>query len=235
MPANRASESAERNPLVIPWETRKKHNLRAWWLTLRSALTPIQSAAAMPSASNAAWSFALISWLPLAALEGILPYTRTLNFVGVFQVRTLGKVTSSIVAWDIVQAVGLSLAVATLSAVSLLLPYASLTRAYASGMAPQLPFRFMGYRLWLLPMQGILTALVIWALPRQDATTLLFAEMIGVLPLLLLLSGMQATARICGGVGAFTSLAIVLIPFTVLTVVRWVVLPPLLPPSSPLS
>jgi hypothetical protein len=187
--------------------------------TLADALRPTRSAPTFAtSSSRAAISFFLITFVPIALVSGIIPYTRTLLF-GAGAVQLDGDPTPHAIAIDVARAAGLGLLVEAAKLLCLALPYLSLTRAFATRGHPPAALSAMLYRGWLIPLVQLLVYLWTWPLPGDSSEGVAaLVSIVSLLPLLMLLSSMLATARMASGVGPIASLVVVLVPFIVMMV-----------------
>ncbi|MFW5924873.1 MAG: hypothetical protein ACOCV4_01840 [Myxococcota bacterium] len=209
----------------VPWEN------PAGGIALRRAVdtlvTAFQPAATAPAFAKhglaPAVRFALATALPLTLLRGIIPYTHTLLF-GDGTVELLGAPTAAAVALDVARAMGLSLLVTLGAWVALSLPYVTLSKAYGGPFGRTATLRVMLYRAWLLPLSsqwvavpGLLLSLAGWGLPAEPSeAALLVAGLLDLLPLVLLLFAMRATARFAAGTGVIASFLVTIVPFVLL-------------------
>jgi hypothetical protein len=229
----------------IPWDDPERPVLQRYFGTLATALSPVRSAPAFARDDlGAARRFLLLTALPLALLSGIIPYTRTLLFEGNFSVRMVGAPSASDIVLDLLLAMGVQLASTSIELLCLLLPFASLVRAYARPGRHAAAMRAMYYRFWLMPGAAMLFYLVIWALPAPDTAALaaqtpplgwVLVSFVRVLIPVLLFVAMGSTARLACGLGPFMSMLVVIVP-----VILWLLVEPLatmgidqiLPPSA---
>lgn len=200
--------------------------------TLGSAFSPVRTAPAFARGEVAqARSFALLTALPLAALAGVIPHTRTLLFRGDFAVEVLGKASSSQIALDVAQAALLQVGSTLVSFACLFLPFTSLVRAYAPGKQAAAA-RALYYRAWLLPAALAFFYLVVWASPAPaelaDAAgaaeapppplAVSFALLVRMIAPVLLFVAMSATARLACGLGPLLSFVVVAVPIVLMMV-----------------
>jgi hypothetical protein len=171
----------------------------------------------------------LLSALPLSLLSGVIPHTRTLMFGGNFAVRVIGHPTGAQIGFDVLRAMLVGFALSAVQFVTLLLPFASLLRAYAPARRGTAQ-RALYYRFWLLPAAllflhvalGVLppppdpTALDPSALDPATATGLALASGLRLLCAVLLILTMSATARLGCGLGPFLSSVVVIVPLLVM-------------------
>ena len=222
--AERCDACLKRDPAAaappLPWETREGSWLTRFVGTLVSALHPIHSAPAFARPGlRPALIFFVLSAVPLAALAGVIPNTKTLMFGSAFKVTVLGHASQSDIALDVALAMLLQLASFGLDFVALALPFTSLVRAYAPEAQRPAAIRVLLYRSWLAPAATLLFFLGVWMLPGPTPeeptrliTLLLLVQF--VLNALLLIS-MRATARLACGIGALLSFVVVAVPLLV--------------------
>ena len=220
---NRCHACLLRDPMPpVPWADDELSWPRRFFGTLGDALRP---AASSPRFARGVWtrgiSFLLITFLPLALLSGIVPFTHHLAFGDGFGVQVLHDATSTQLATDITQAMGLGLLFGAVKLICLGVPFLSLTRAYGRRDLESEPARqVLLYRGWLLTLGGhggLLLGIVMWGLPLAGAdalgeTTLGLLQALSLLPLLVLLWSMTSTARIAG-VGPLAAMVVVIVPF----------------------
>lgn len=211
----------------IAWEEPGRGLVSRLAGTMKSALRPISSAPAFARGDAAApRSFVLLTFVPLALLGAIVPFTHTLLFGPTFQISTItpsGGVApdAAAIALDVAQAAGIGLLLGVAQLVALAVPYASLSRAYANGGHPPAPVRAVLYRAFLLPLAEVLYYLVVWSAPESPPEALLvIAALLRVLPLALLFASLRAAARMASGTGPFASLAVTLVPFAAMLLVN---------------
>ncbi len=197
----------------VPWEDRERGIVGRYFATVADAFRPTRSA---PSFVRSEWrsaiSFALLTFLPVALLAGVIPFTHTLLF-SAGAVQVIGGASSQAIALDVARAAGIGLLVASVKLLCLVAPYTSLTRAYATRGSPPAALSVMLYRGWLVPFAELLLSAIAWSLPGEPtdgAGMLLWAA--SLVPLIILISSMLATARIAAGVGPIASLVVVLVP-----------------------
>ena len=134
--SNRCDACLKRDPAAaappIAWESGHRAAPVRYVATLGSAFSPVQSAPAFARPDvQPALTFFLLSALPLAALAGVIPYTKTLMFGSSLAVALQGHPSSAEIAADVVRAMLLQLGLFTLQFAALSLPFLSLVRAYA--------------------------------------------------------------------------------------------------------
>lgn len=206
---------------VVPWQDAERSLPARFFGTLSDAFRPARSAPTFVQASvRSSLSFALLTFLPLALLSGIIPYTHTLGFGLSFSVTTLRAPTSADIALDVARAAGIGLLVALGMLALLAVPYHSLSRAYGSKDRPPASLALMLYRGWLIPLGGVISSVLVWSLPGEPSTGVgVLLEVASMLPLLVLISSMLSTARMASGVGPIASLVVVLVPFVLMMTV----------------
>ena len=222
------SESEETQ--LSPWEQPDRPVLMRYAQAVRDAFRPLRSAPQFANTSGGpSWALAAATFLPLAVLEGVVPFTRSIQFGPAFSVILLNGATQSEVVVDVMRASALGTLLSVVRFISLLLPYVSLAKAYGRGR-PQAPLHLMLYRAWLLPAGQLLLAAVAWGLPASSHEGAVFlVQLVVMVPVLMLLVSMRVTARAVCGVGPWASLVVVLVPFAFLTVVEMVLMPVLRP------
>jgi hypothetical protein len=225
-PSGRCQACLQREALPpVPWADPSLPWPKRFARTLGDAVSPSSSATGFLRGHwRSALGFALLTALPLALLSGVIPFTHRLGFTRM-QIAVLGEPSDAELALDVLQGMGMGLLFSVVKLLCLLVPYVSLVRAYGrpdglrSGPATQV----MLYRAWLLPVggaHGLVLGLVLWALPLEPTQSLSAGVMallsaMSLLPLMMLLWAMTATAR-AAGAGPFSSLAVVLVPFLAL-------------------
>jgi hypothetical protein len=201
----------------IPWEEPERHIVFRFFGTLATALRPASSAPAFARGQvRPALMFALATFVPLALLSGIIPYTHTLVF-GNLEVVVQNAETDAAIVLDVLRAAGLGLLISTIALVALAVPYVSLSRAYADRGHHAAPWRVVLYRAFLVPLFELLTGLLAFALsPRSPPEAILLAQLVAVMPLVLLFASLRAGSRMASGVGVFASIATATIPFVIM-------------------
>jgi hypothetical protein len=204
----------------VPWDDMQRSFASRFFATLGDAFRPNQAA---PGFAQGHWqhglSFFALTFLPLAVLSGIIPFTHTLLFGPSWRVSLLHQPSSAEIAIDVARAAGLGLLVCAGMFLLLMLPYYSLSRAYGSHGHPGAPFSVMLYRGWLIPLGQLLAFLVTWSLPGVVQWALVLVEIARFLPFVVLFSSMLSTARMASGVGPIAALAVVLVPFVLFLLV----------------
>jgi len=202
--------------------------------TFGAAIAPSRTAPGFVRGTvGPAFAFALLSFVPIALLAGIVPFTATLLFEPVLAWRLVGTPTDAEVATDIARAAGLGLLLWGAQALVLGTAYASLVRAYLTkGHAPAAA-RAVLYRIWLLPLTGGLMDLGGLVGLSPD-----LASILGLLPLVLLMSALIAAARMGAGVGRFSSFVVVMVPVIAMLLAQVFLvraLQPILPDSEAIN
>ncbi len=211
----------------LPWERENAPALLRFVSTLGTALRPVRSAPAFAREElGPALRFMYWSALPLALLAGIIPHTRTLLFEGDFRVRVVGHPDQVAIALDVARAALCELGLTALQLGCLLLPFASLVRAYAPPQRRHAALRVLFYRIWLLPAAMLFYYLAAWALPAPDPATMQAVPVswalvvaVRLLASVLLMLAMGATARLACGLGPFMSMLVVMVPVALMMVV----------------
>jgi len=206
---------------VVPWQDHERSLPARFFATLGDAFRPTRSAPTFVSASvRSGLSFAFLTFVPVALLSGIVPYTHTLGFGLSFSVATLGSPSGADIGLDIARAAGIGLLIAVAMLALLAVPYHSLSRAYGAKEQPPASLAVMLYRAWLIPLGGLVSSILVWGLPGEpDSNVRLIIEVASMVPLLMLVSAMLSTARMASGVGPVASLVVVLVPFVLLMTV----------------
>jgi hypothetical protein len=181
-----------------------------------------------------ALTFALAVTVPLAALSGVIPITKTIQFGAMFSVQILGAVTPEEMVMDVLRAMGIALGITLASFAALAFPYVSLAAAYGRKLGRPAAWRTILYRSWLLPIggTGIPFGLFLWGLPDWPALISWVKYTSVSLPMILLWAAMQKSARMAAGVRALPGLAVVLVPFVLFLIVQMLTMQaiaPLLP------
>jgi len=233
---SRCDRCVQRDPAdaapPLAWERPESPLLARLFGTLGSAFSPVRTAPAFARGDVAqAQRFALLTALPLAALAGVIPFTRTLLFRGDFAIQVLGKPSPEQIALDVVQAALLQIGLTAASFACLLFPFTSLVRAYAPGKQTAAA-RVLYYRAWLLPAALAFYYLVVWATPippelaaaagsvdpPMPPFAVTFALIVRMIAPVLLFVAMSATARMACGLGALLSFVVVAVPILLMMV-----------------
>jgi len=228
--AERCDTCLRRDPAAaapaLPWETPYGSAWLRFVRTLWSAFQPVHTAPAFarPGLRRAVLFF-LLSALPMAALAGVIPHTKTLMFGSAFQVVVQGHPSTATIGLDVLRAMLLQLLVFGVDFVAFALPYTSLVRAYAPPARAGAALRVLLYRSWLAPFAALFFYVGVWMLPGagkpEEPPPLLPVLLIGQFILhMLLLSSMRASARLASGIGALLSFVVVAIPLTIFVFVQ---------------
>ena len=225
--AERCYTCLKRDPAAaapaLPWETQQGSIVSRFLRTLTSAFQPVQTAPAFARPGlRQAWLFFALSALPLAALAGVIPRTKTLMFGSALKIVVQGHPSTTAIALDVLTAMSLQLLAFGVDFAALALPYTSLLRAYAPADRANAGLRVLFYRSWLAPFATLCLYVGAWVLPSEPSPDeparvyqfLLFGQL---MLNILLLSSMRATARLACGVGALLSFVVVAIPLIVWT------------------
>jgi len=228
--ATRCDTCLKRDPAAaapaLPWETREGAPWQRFFATLASAFRPVRTAPAFARRDvRPALLFFVLSSVPLAALAGVIPNTKTLMFGSAFNVVVQGHPSQFTIALDVITAMLVQLLAFGVQFLALALPFVSLIRAYAPIERQPAALRVLFYRSWLAPCASLALYLGAWMLPsgeRPDEPTqliLILSILQFVLNVLLLVS-MRATARLACGIPAVMSFVVVAIPLVVCAFVQ---------------
>ena len=199
----------------VPFEDPTKNLAVGFVATLAQAASPIVSAMTFRfSGIRRAALFFLLSFVPLALLSGVIPYTARVLFNSGFQIVVAPGTSDAMLATDVGRAVLLGLAIRLTEWAAIALPFISLTRAYEDRGHPDAPLRALLYRGWLLPAYWLAYSLAM--LSSTSATVLWMSMLVAMVPLILLLSALRAASRMGSGVGPITALLTVGIPFAMM-------------------
>jgi hypothetical protein len=212
-----------------------------WLRTLGQALHPIRSAGSFARSTRLAAPIAFLftTWLPLAFLQGIVPFTHTLRFGDRFGVELIGSPSRDVIVLDLLRAGGLSLLVQGSVLVAMLASFASLCRAYGrvpegaaeddtDGPLRRFAVRALLYRAFWLPLGGafgVPSWLVYWGAPAESGASLWLAVALVTFaggPLMMAFVSLRHAARRSCGVGPLASFAVVAVPFVLGFVVEQV-------------
>lgn len=209
---------------AIPWETEGVPFFRGLWGTWGQAFSPTATAPAMAHGDvRSALGFALLTWLPFAALQGLIPYTHTLLF-NERHVQVSGTTSGVLVALDVARAASLGVLLGGLQLAAMGLAFASLSGAYGqSGAATRsAAWRTLFYRGFIVLL---LPSLMAGGRMPSDlvANLMLFTgsfdpnlyTLIVVAAGVWLLTTLRTSARLAQGVGPGMSFVI---PFMVMAV-----------------
>ncbi|HJK94333.1 MAG TPA: hypothetical protein RMH85_24175 [Polyangiaceae bacterium LLY-WYZ-15_(1-7)] len=233
---HRPESVADEEP--VPWEG-EGFVLGRFFRTLGDGvLRPRVSAArfATGAGTGRAWLFALLTFVPLAALQGIIPFTHTLRFGDVFGVVRTEDATIT-VGMDVARAMGIGLLVNGAMLIGLAASYASLARAYgtpppdaATDDVRDIGMRAVLYRAWLVPMHtfsGLPASLLVWAFPKDldPGSPLVFLLLVATAaPVLAHFVGLRHAAQRACGCSPGASFAVAIVPFVLAHVVSFVLL-----------
>jgi hypothetical protein len=202
-------------PPPVPWEDPSRNIVSRFFGTLGDAGSPVITAPAFrKDGTGRAFVFFLLSFVPLAALAGVVPYTVRLLFGPDFTIEVVGEPTQGAIAFDVARAAGLGLVVSVVQWLALTLPFVSLSNAFAEKGHPDAPMRAMLYRGWLLALFFVAQYVLPIALPAS--AELFFGTVLSLVPFVLLLGAMRATTRMGSGVGALTALLTIGVPFALM-------------------
>ena len=200
---------------LVPFEDPTKNLVVGFFATLAQAASPVVSAMTFRfSGVSRAALFFLLSFVPLALLSGVIPYTARVLFGSGFSTVIEPGTTDAMLATDVGRAALLGLATRLVEWIAIALPFISLTRAYEDRGHPDAPLRALLYRGWLLPAYWLAYSLAMFA---STSTTLLWVMMLlAMVPLVLLLTTLRAASRMGSGVGPITALLTVGVPFAMM-------------------
>ncbi|HEX2676489.1 MAG TPA: hypothetical protein VHM19_07610, partial [Polyangiales bacterium] len=246
--ANRCESCLQRDPAAaappIPWETPTSGSFVQRYLgTLSGAFRPVLTAPAFAQPElRAARRFFAVSTLPLAALAGIMPLTRTLEFRRSFEIVVQSKADGAAIALDVGLAMLTQVGWSMIAFLALALPFTSLVRAYGSEARRPAALRVLLYRFWLSPAAFLFYGLATWALPgpanaAPDAPPA-FLDLVVFVDFFmhaLLFVSMRSTARLACGVGALLSYVITVVPVIMWCVVELLLSRALMPGAIPAS
>lgn len=197
----------------IPWEDHERNIVVRFFDTLASALTPDHSTPGMlRHGLDRALTFFVLTWLPLALVSGVIPYTVTMFFAG-GGVHWLGQPTRDEVSLDVLRASGVGFALHLALLVALAVPYRSLTMAYGERMIPSVPLRVVLYRAWLIPFGMLLEGALATLVSTDSMATSQLIVVCSVLPLAIMFSALRAGARMGGGIGPIAAFVVATVPF----------------------
>lgn len=203
----------------VPFEDPSRNAVAGFFATLADAGSPLVTAPSFRHPGMArAVVFFVLTFVPLALLSGIVPYTAHLLFGPSFSLELRpADASQETLAFDVVRAMAVGLGVALVQWIALALPFTSLSNAYAERGHPDAPMRAMLYRGWLLALFLLAYTIVPTALPAATGAlggSLLL--LLTIVPLLLLLSSMRATTRMGSGVGAVAAFVTIGVPFALM-------------------
>jgi hypothetical protein len=165
-----------------------------------------------------ALQFGLLTFLPLALIVGIVPYTKTLLFSAPFKITLQGTPMpdQAAIVIDVLRAIAIGFAVSVAQWLVIAAPYVSLVRAYGEPKRRSVPLRAMLYRAFLLPLQQVSFYALAWVMLNEASTAPQagFLMVLSLVPLVLMLSTMWSAARLGSGLGPVVSFVVVIIPLT---------------------
>lgn len=221
----------------IPWEDRRRTALLGWLATLATALRPAATAPAFAGQEiTRARTFWITTFLPLAALTLVVPFTHTITFGPSFGIALRGNPSDAQIVLDVARAAGLGLSSCLVALLALAMPYVSIVRAYAEKGHPAAPLRAVLYRSFLAPLAPTMFWLLVWGWPQAPSVELQsLTELAAALPLVLLLVSLRSAARMAAGVGPFASYLTAIVPLAAMLLAYQFVLmafAPFLPASD---
>jgi hypothetical protein len=197
----------------VPFEDPTKNVVAGFFATAMQAASPVITAPTFRhSGVLRASIFFALSFVPLALLSGVIPYTALVLFKPNFVVEVDPTTTEAMLWMDVGRSALLGLVVRLVEWLAVAIPFVSLTRAYEDRGHPDAPLRAVLYRGWLLPAYWLAFGLA-GATPEG---VLWFSMLLAMLPLILLLTSLRAASRMGSGVGPVTALLTVGIPFAMM-------------------
>ena len=215
---------------------------RRWLQTVGGAFAPRRTAAGfgLSDRLRPALTFGLPLVLLLSALAGVVPFTSTLVFGGGegFHIAVVPGTTEALLREDVLRALGLGLLVHGAAVLALALAFTSLAGAYgrveagSAGHGDEEPrdlqrvaLRVVLYRAWLIPLPALVAHAVLWAAPAsmQEGASVVASTVALVLMVVLVLTLLSAARESCG-CGGLSSIAVVTVPFLLMSVVSWALL-----------
>jgi hypothetical protein len=202
----------------VPWEDAGRNPVARFFGTLADAASPLLTAPSFrhPGIGRAVVFF-LLTFVPLAIASGIVPFTARVLFGASFSIELVGDPTEDQIRLDVLRAGGLGLVVRLAQWLALAIPFVSLSKAYSDRGHPDAPLRAMLYRGWLLPGFELTLQLAGLSLTQAPGSIAFLAtQLVGLIPLVLLLSAMRASSRMGSGVGPLTALLTIGVPFALM-------------------
>lgn len=204
----------------LPWEDPALAWPRRFVSTLGSAFAPLRSIHAVAAGElTPSLTFALLTSLPFMLTWSLVPFTQTLLFKPSFGLELMPS--PSMPVWlDLLRAAAIGLVLSFLSALSWILPFASLVSAFSNGTRPENPklaaWRTALYRNWVIPLGLTSFSLIAWGMPENPSDVIVEIAVISLqlLPRVLLLVHCHTMARYFGASG-FGALVVSFIPLSV--------------------
>lgn len=165
--------------------------------------------------------FLLLTFVPIALLRGVIPYTHHVQFASLGKVTTTADVSQHALLLDVARAAGLSLAECVVQLFSLGLCYVSLVGAFGREGSRRIALRTLGYRAFLLPLGGafgLLPTTVGFVGPESFSQFNLIVA-IGTLPLLPFYIAIHRSVRAVARVDFFPGLFVVVVPWLLAAIV----------------
>lgn len=207
----------------VPWEDAERNIVARFFGTLGQAFVPTRSAPSFARDELApAVRFFGLTFFPLAALAGVIPFTRTIRFEGSFTYSWIDGAPSAGLVPDVLQAMGLSIVLHGASYLALALAYVSLSKAFGTARARPAALRVLLYRGWLVPLswnQSLIASLCIAAFPLSHfdlESPGWGARLMLLLPMMLLVIffiSIRTTARLASGLASLPSFIVAILPF----------------------
>ncbi len=159
--------------------------------------------------------FMLATFLPLAALRGVIPYTHRIHFGSLGAVAIAPGTGRSELLRDVATAGALSVVELSVELLALAVCFVSLAGAFGRPEARRIALRAVAYRAFLLPLGGVyglLPMLLAWLGPR-DVASLGMMLFVGALPTVPMFIALHRSVRTVGRVDALPGLAVALVPW----------------------
>lgn len=203
----------------LPWEQPGLGFAARLLGTIGTAFSPVKSAPAFGRDELVpALTFALITFVPLSLIAGVIPYTKTMEFSGPFVIKLQGTPLpdQAAIVLDVLRASVIGFALCLLQWAVFAAPYVSLARAYGDPRRRNVPLRTMLYRGFLIPAQQVIFFLLAWAFVARGApeAQVAFLMLVSLVLLVLLLWTMWSAARLGVALGPLMSFLVVAVPIT---------------------
>lgn len=208
---------------AVPFECARVGRVRGFWRTIGAAFRPYATAPSFAIGESLVFPFvfALLTFVPLAMIRGIIPYTTRLHFGPFGAVNVTAGSDAKRLVLDVFRASGLSLAESLLQVAVMAVCYVSLSSAFGRPEVRRIATRTVAYRAFLLPFAGkygLLPMLLAWLAPAHLVTDLSLLTF-GAIPLVPLAIALQRSVRSTGRVDVGPGLAIALVPSALFIVV----------------
>ena len=205
----------------VPFEARGR--FVGFFQTLAGVFAPRVSAPgfAIGDSLGAPFAFLILTFVPIALLRGVIPYTHHVQFGALAKVTTTAGVSQHHLMLDVARASGLSLAECLVQLFSLGLCYVSLVGAFGREGSRRIALRTLGYRAFLLPLGGafgLLPSLVSFLGPDMEASRS-FYFVVGTIPLLPFYISIHRSVRAVARIDFFPGLFVVVVPWLLAAIV----------------